>query len=95
MEAQKGNARSQKFIKRAEEGNTRVWEIGSNGELLYKGRLYVLKVMREDVLKKLHQSRLAIHPGGNKMYHDLIHTYWWPSLKKDIATFVARCLVCQ
>lgn len=29
------------------------------------------------------------------MYHNLSRTYGWPSLKKDIAQFVARCFVCQ
>ena len=51
--------------------------------------------MRNEVLKDLHQSSLAIHPGGGKMYHDLGRTYWWPNLKKDISEFVSRCLVCQ
>ena len=95
MEAQKNNARSKKFMERARRGETNVWSIGTNGELRYRGRLYVPKVMRNEVLKDLHQSKLAIHPGGGKMYHDLGRTYWWPNLKKDIAEFVARCLICQ
>ena len=51
--------------------------------------------MREEVLKELHSSPLVVHPGGNKMYKDLKHTFWWPSLKRSIAQFVARCLTCQ
>lgn len=94
-EAQRDNARSQKFVARANEGNTRVWTVGSEEELRYKGRLYVPKDMREEVSKELHQSRLAVHPGGNKMYHNLKRIFWWPSLKRDIATFVAKCFVCQ
>lgn len=65
-----------------------MWSIGSNGELRYKEKLFIPKDMREEVLKELHQSTLAIHTGENKMYYDLVHTYWWPSLKKDIATFM-------
>ena len=51
--------------------------------------------MREEVLKELHSSPLVVHPGGNKMYKDLKRTFWWPSLKRSIAQFVARCLTCQ
>lgn len=93
MEAQKENTRSQKFMERARQGETMVGTIGSNGELRYKGLLYVPKIMRENVLKELHHSRLAIHQGDGKMYHDLGRTYWWPF--KYIAEFMARYLVCQ
>lgn len=46
VEAQKENARSHKFMKRARRGETTVWTIGPNGELRYGGRLYVPKGMR-------------------------------------------------
>ncbi|WMV59255.1 hypothetical protein MTR67_052640 [Solanum verrucosum] len=29
------------------------------------------------------------------MYRDLKQIYWWPSMKKDIAEFVAKCQNCQ
>ena len=29
------------------------------------------------------------------MYRDLKRSYWWNGMKKDIADFIARCLVCQ
>lgn len=47
------------------------------------------------MLKELHQSQMEVHPGGGKMYQDLKLIYWWPSLKRDIALFVGRCLTCQ
>ncbi|XP_057478772.1 uncharacterized protein LOC130766090 [Actinidia eriantha] len=33
--------------------------------------------------------------GSTKMYRDLREVYWWPSMKKDITEFMARCLTCQ
>src|SRR5215813_14594771 len=36
-----------------------------------------------------------MHPGIMKMYRDLRQFYWWPSMKKDIADYVLRCLICQ
>ncbi|RVW98889.1 Transposon Ty3-I Gag-Pol polyprotein [Vitis vinifera] len=32
---------------------------------------------------------------GTKMYKDLRQNYWWSGMKRDIAQFVAQCLVCQ
>ncbi|KAI5350782.1 hypothetical protein L3X38_003673 [Prunus dulcis] len=29
------------------------------------------------------------------MYHTLREHYWWPFMKKEIAEFVRRCLICQ
>ena len=51
--------------------------------------------LRREFLEEAHCSRLAIHPGGTKMYKDLRQNYWWSGMKRDIAQFVARCLVCQ
>ncbi|GJY94420.1 putative reverse transcriptase domain-containing protein [Tanacetum coccineum] len=28
------------------------------------------------------------------MYHDLRDMYWWPGMKRDIATHVSKCLTC-
>ncbi|WP_375651358.1 integrase zinc binding domain-containing protein, partial [Bartonella sp. OT172YNZD] len=76
-------------------GQSNVWSIGKQKELRYRGRLYVPTDMREVVMKELHNSPLAVHPGGNKMYKDLKRTFWWPSLKRSIALFVAHCFTCQ
>ena len=37
----------------------------------------------------------AMHPGNTKMYRNLKPYYWWPTMKKVIAEFVARCLTYQ
>ncbi|KAA3480758.1 Retrotransposable element Tf2 [Gossypium australe] len=40
-------------------------------------------------------SRLSVHPGSTKMYHDLKQHYWWSGMKRDISEFVSKCLVYQ
>ncbi|GKE26974.1 putative reverse transcriptase domain-containing protein, partial [Tanacetum coccineum] len=37
----------------------------------------------------------SVHPGADKMYHDLRDMYWWPGMKRDIATYVSKCLTCS
>ncbi|GKA06017.1 reverse transcriptase domain-containing protein [Tanacetum coccineum] len=38
------------------------------------------------------RKRYSVHPGADKMYHDLQDMYWWPGMKKDIAIYVSKCL---
>ncbi|GJX09155.1 putative reverse transcriptase domain-containing protein [Tanacetum coccineum] len=39
-------------------------------------------------------ERYSVHPGADKMYYDLRDMYWWPRIKRDIATYVSECLTC-
>ncbi|GJT71004.1 putative reverse transcriptase domain-containing protein [Tanacetum coccineum] len=36
-------------------------------------------------MDEAHTSRYSIHPGADKMYHDLRDLYWCPGMKRDIA----------
>nr|GEU53869.1 hypothetical protein [Tanacetum cinerariifolium] len=36
-----------------------------------------------------------IHPGADKMYHNLRDIYWWSGMKRDIATYVSKRLTCS
>jgi hypothetical protein len=67
------------------------------GVLWYKGRIYVPNVneLKDKILREAHESAYSIHPGGNKMYHDLKATYWWYGMKRDNAEYVALCNTCQ
>ncbi|GKC09572.1 putative reverse transcriptase domain-containing protein [Tanacetum coccineum] len=46
------------------------------------------------IMLESHKSKYSIHPGSDKMYHDLRKLYWWPKMKADIATYVSKCLTC-
>jgi hypothetical protein len=67
------------------------------GVLWYKGRICIpnVKELKEKILREAHESAYSIHPGGNEMYHDLKATYWWYSVKRDVAEYVALCDTCQ
>uniref|UniRef100_A0A2N9EF72 Integrase catalytic domain-containing protein n=1 Tax=Fagus sylvatica TaxID=28930 RepID=A0A2N9EF72_FAGSY len=51
--------------------------------------------LRRRSLSEAHNTGYTVHPGGTKMYRDLKGTFWWNNMKREIAGYVARCLVCQ
>jgi hypothetical protein len=79
-----------------EEKSPGFWE-DEEGVLWSKGRICVpsIKELKDKILCEAHESAYSIHPGGNKMYHDLKATYWWYGMKRDVAEDVALCDTCQ
>ncbi|KAG8486251.1 hypothetical protein CXB51_019555 [Gossypium anomalum] len=51
--------------------------------------------LRQSILKEAHGGLCAMHPRGNKLYHDLRELYWWPGLKREVTEFMGKCLTCQ
>ncbi|GJR24354.1 putative reverse transcriptase domain-containing protein [Tanacetum coccineum] len=51
--------------------------------------------LRALIMHESHKSKYSIHPGSDKMYHELKKFYWWPNMKADIATYVSKCLTCS
>nr|GFD49957.1 putative reverse transcriptase domain-containing protein [Tanacetum cinerariifolium] len=51
--------------------------------------------LREALLTEAHSSPFSVHLDSTKMYHDLKQHFWWSGMKRDVATFVSRCLICQ
>ena len=46
-------------------------------------------------MEEAHCSTYAMHPGNTKMYRTIKENYWWSGMKRDVAEFVSRYLVCQ
>ncbi|GJW40472.1 putative reverse transcriptase domain-containing protein [Tanacetum coccineum] len=44
------------------------------------------------IMHESHKSKYSIHPGSDKMYHDLKKMYWWPNMKAEISTYVRQQL---
>ena len=51
--------------------------------------------LNKEIMEEAHSSAYAMHPRSTKMYHTLREHYWWRGMKKDVAEFVSRCLICQ
>jgi hypothetical protein len=54
-----------------------------------------IKELKDKTLHEAHESTYSIHPGGDKMYHDLKATYWWYGINRGVVEYVALCDTCQ
>ncbi|KAL0283702.1 UNVERIFIED_CONTAM: Transposon Tf2-11 polyprotein [Sesamum radiatum] len=54
-----------------------------------------LKQGKKSNFSEAHNAPYAMHPGTTKMYRNLKPYYWWQTIKKDVAEFVAKCMICQ
>ncbi|GJS64925.1 putative reverse transcriptase domain-containing protein [Tanacetum coccineum] len=68
------------------------------GESLYfMDRIWVPSIgdVRTIIMDEAHKTKYYVHPGADKMYYDLRDRYWWPGMKRDIATYASKCLTCS
>ncbi|KAL0552145.1 hypothetical protein IC582_011242 [Cucumis melo] len=81
----------------AEAGQAVEFSISSDGGLLFERRLCVPSdsAVKTELLSEAHSSPFSMHPGSLKMYQDLKRVYWWCNMKREVAEFVSKCLVCQ
>jgi hypothetical protein len=94
---QVGDAKIQEIKDLITEGRVLGFTEDEQGTIWFKDRICVLEIdsLRETILKEAHDSDYSIHPSSTKMYQDLKQKYWWYGLKRDMATHVAMCEVCQ
>ncbi|GJR94050.1 putative reverse transcriptase domain-containing protein [Tanacetum coccineum] len=43
--------------------------------------------VRITIMDEAYKSKYYVHPGADKMYYDLRDMYWWPGMKRNIATY--------
>ncbi|KAL0534798.1 hypothetical protein IC582_029092 [Cucumis melo] len=80
-----------------EAGQAAEFSLSSDGGLLFERRLCVPSdsAVKTELLAEAHSSPFSMHPGSTKMYQDLKRVYWWRNMKREVAEFVSKCLVCQ
>ncbi|GJU67583.1 putative reverse transcriptase domain-containing protein [Tanacetum coccineum] len=68
----------------------------ADGTLCLNGRSWLpcYGDLRTVIMHESHKLKYSIHPGSDKMYHDMRKLYWWPNMKADISTYVRKCLTC-
>jgi hypothetical protein len=92
-----GDAKIQEIKDPITEGRGPEFMENEQGTVWFKDQICVPKIesFRETILKEAHDSDYSIHPGSTKKYQDLKQKCWWYGLKRDVATHVAMCDVCQ
>ena len=69
----------------------------SNGLLLHKGRIWIPSNSRFKLLlmKEFHETPIGGHAGVLKTHKRLSANFTWDSMRKDISSFIADCMICQ
>ncbi|GJT60770.1 reverse transcriptase domain-containing protein [Tanacetum coccineum] len=78
-------------------GMDKSFEIRPDGTRCIKNHswLPLFGSLRDLIMHESHKSKYSIHPGSDKMYHDLKKLYWWPNMKAIITKYVGKCLTCS
>ncbi|GJU30271.1 putative reverse transcriptase domain-containing protein [Tanacetum coccineum] len=78
-------------------GMDKAFEVRPDGTRSIKNRswLPLFGNLRDLIMHESHKSKYSIHPGSDKMYHNLKKLYWWPNMKAIIAEYVGKCLTCS
>lgn len=56
--------------------------------------LFVPEALHSKVIHWAHSSVLSCHPGVARTMFRIQQRFWWPSMKKNVAEYVAACPVC-
>ena len=86
-----------KLKKEIEKRKKAEFQIRDDGMIVKGQRMCVSEYgeLMRDIMEEAHSSAYAMHPGSTKMYKTLKEHYRWNGMKKEIASFVSRCLTCQ
>ena len=86
-----------KLKEEIEKGKKAEFQIMDDGMIVKGQRMCVPKYgeLKRDIMEEAHSSAYAMHPSSTKMYKILKEHYWWNGMKKEIASFVSKCLTCQ
>ena len=87
-EIKRNTTREKEVIQAMKKEDGLTWE--ENRVVYIEGRIYVpnSKKIREDILKKNHNSVDIGHPGQHRMMELIKRTYWWLGLKENIKKYV-------
>ncbi|GJR49256.1 reverse transcriptase domain-containing protein [Tanacetum coccineum] len=97
LEAQNEALKEENVKNKNLRGMDKSFEIRPDGTRCIKNRswLPLFGGLRDLIMHESHKSKYSIHPGSDKMYHDIKKLYWWPNMKAIIAEYVSKCLTCS
>lgn len=77
IEAQVTDPQLEKIHRDVQVGKSLGFVVQEDGALRFQGRLCVCSVndLKRRIMEEAHTTPYSIHPGGNKMYKDLLQIY--------------------
>ncbi|KAI5000904.1 hypothetical protein ZWY2020_010863 [Hordeum vulgare] len=92
-ESQKGHKSIEGIKIKIQEGKAPEFSVDEQGVVWFGKRLCVPNKaqLKYFILQEAHDTPYSIHPGGTKMYQDLRERFWWHVMKREIASYVAKC----
>ena len=88
-ELQESDSEAQKIRKENLKGYKKVDKI-----LHYQGLSFIPEVIWTEVITQHHNDLLAGHFGIDKTRELIGRKYYWPSLKKDVESYIKSCNIC-
>nr|GFC37738.1 putative reverse transcriptase domain-containing protein [Tanacetum cinerariifolium] len=63
-------------------GEGEPFEVRADGTKCLRGQVWLplFVGLRDLIMLESYKSKYSIHPGSDKMYHDLKKLYWWPNM---------------
>ena len=97
MKAQRKDEVMEKLRLKIRSGNPGGYQEAADNAIMFEGRICVPpnEELRNEIMSEAHDTPYTAHPGSTKMYQDLRQKFWWDGMKRDVASFVERCLTCQ
>ena len=73
------------------------YQLEADEILKFKNRIYIpnSSELRKLVLQEMHDAPYACHPGYQKTVTTIKKEYFWPRMKKDVTSYISRCMKCQ
>ena len=65
-----------------------------DGVLHHQGLPFIPEIIQTELISRHHNNPLAGHCGINKTRKLIGRKYYWPSLRKDVESYVKGCNVC-
>ena len=62
--------------------------------LHYQGLSFIPEIIQTEIISQHHDNPLAGHFGVNKTRELIGRKYYWPSLRKNVESYVKGCNVC-
>ena len=65
--------------------------------IYYKGRIYLVheSTLREEIMRAIHDTPWAGHPGYFRNYQQIRGRFSWKGLKDDVLKHMSECMACQ